>query len=264
MLAARRSTRGDLRLEMGMLDPLNPDTVAWARTVEPRFDPHGLVDLENHLLSASKANKDRWDAKTSLSLKMWGVSALIVATIVLLMPLGAWQGSGEVHTIRGGSHFHSYDPVDAYRHTAIAFWIGLAALALGFASTVLAPGEKRYQSAALMVLAGVDGVIGLIVLAIELLHWPTYPGSPILHVVPVLGLVLLAAAVIVVHSKRKANPYDGRFEWERVPQQHPAMLRERAAALEVLQERRLLDASVPLEALNRRPLGRLDQPGEAE
>lgn len=230
------------------------DAVEWAGTVDPAA-PHGLVDVEDVLLSPSPANIQRltWHDRFS-GVRVVGLLVFLIAAVAPAFGPGAFME----HVWRRPGY--TLDVQLAFRMAAVAFCIGMV-FQLGFLVTWWRAGRKR--DGAVLGWSIAYAVCGVITLLRARGHVGEFDGNATAYLVPVWITLALSALTIVLVAISAPDPMKRRIRTARLSDDSRALLlAERAAALRTLAERDLLDPT-QVEALSARPLGELHRTKEA-
>jgi hypothetical protein len=226
----------------------DPGAVHWARKVQT-YEPHGLADLENILLSDKPQNRER----LRYGLRM-GARRRLREMLITLMMVGPLLGPVAFTEGRYRGMARTYQPEVAYPLAAVGCAAGVVVLGVLLSRWWRGDRVRDPLTLTLAVLFGLSAAATL-----KLAHdlSTSLDENPTAYVAP--AWVLLGAAVLtVIHQSLNAsNPVRQRFRVEFLHRDDRAMLlRERSTALAILSERGMLDGHNP-EVLDARPLGAL-------
>lgn len=233
------------------------DAVEWARNVGEQ-NPHGLLDVEDVVLSTHPENKARLSRTGHVRVGAKEILGVLAYGVAACAPL-AGPGAFAVHVWRRPGY--TLDVESAFPQASIAFLVSCAFLVGLFAAWWR---RGRYRDGVAIGLSLLTIGCGALTLVRANEFRNEFDGDPTIHLVPVWAAIVIATAVVLCHAFSAADPQRNRTGTANLTDGSRAMLlAEREAALRVLAEREMLSDG-DVDALSARPLGELHLPEEEQ
>lgn len=232
------------------------DVVGWAREVS-RYDPHGLVDLEDELLTPGLFDRYEWSETTQSNRDAnSGCCLWALVKVLLLLAAPAAPMYGPVGFTNGSYRGmeREFSASEAYPVSALCFAYGL--LALGF--FLWQRRKNPYRDRLVPTFAWIYLVCSVLTLYLAYGSAESFSGGIALYVAPMWALLVASMAALVYEYMRPRGVLlRPRAKIETLADEDREMLvGVRREALQVLADRGLLEGG-SVEELSTRPLGKL-------
>ncbi|NYF98790.1 hypothetical protein [Janibacter cremeus] len=238
------------------------DVLGWAGEVS-REDPHGLIELEDELLTPAADDRYEWSEATRSNWRRnagplpWALVKLVFMLLVPLLWLAAIAPIYGPVGFTNGSYRgmeREFSASGAYPVSALCFTYGL--VVLGYCYWVWRKDHVRYPVATTF--AWIYLVCAGLTLPLAYGNAESFAGSIGLYVAPMWALLVASVATLVYQYRSPGGVRVGsRVKVALLAEEDRAMLvGVRREALQVLADRGLLEGG-SVEELSDRPLGEL-------